>query len=617
MLLLPQTLLARNSSEEEKILTVGVGAFRDGFDEIAEKQFSQFLSDYPNHPVSLEVCYLLGKTLLNRGKWKEAKTAFAKVVHQNKNVESADYALFWLAVAEVNLGNAESARQALLSLVQRFPTFDWVDYAYYLLGRLDLRSRPLHAESSFKKASLLSKHQELIRSSYFWLGILSTKQKNYETALAYFQKVTGDAPALTREYSKVALFWRGEVQLKLGQWKEAHTSYRMFYERFPHDPLAPEVYWRMGFCEYRQGNLKEAIEVFQSFKKHYRGSPLLSYTQHLLGEIFLIRGDISSSIKELESAFNHSQGNLWWGISALTLYWSHVHQGNLDEANKVSQKLQKATHYEDEKTFIQWLNAEMVFSEGRIPDALPYYFNILNTGLRERALFQIGKGYFQDHKFRESLTNLDILLLEFPTSRYLEESLFMKGKCLVQMGDLTQAYAVFDSLIKREHHSLWQLFALAEIGSVALGRHETHQAESAFKRIIERFPDHPLSYHAALQLGLLSFKKRNFGEALSYLSRVLKGDLQVLVGKAYFTLGEIFYLQGKYEKAFANYETALAHLSENSLSFVLAQLEIGNLQKRWGKYEEAKKAYQAAFDGSKDEEIKKAAQELLKLLESY
>jgi tetratricopeptide (TPR) repeat protein len=97
---------------------------------------------------------------------------------------------------------------------------------------------------------------------------------------------------------------------------------------------------------------------------------------------------------------------------------------------------------------------------------------------------------------------------------------------------------------------------------------------------------------------------------------VLRGDILDLFGNAYFGLGEILYLQGKYERAFASFEAALQHLSESSLCFVLAQLEIGNLQKRWGKYEEAKKAYQTAFERSKDEEIKQAAQELLKLLKS-
>jgi hypothetical protein len=40
-------------------------------------------------------------------------------------------------------------------------------------------------------------------------------------------------------------------------------------------------------------------------------------------------------------------------------------------------------------------------------------------------------------------------------------------------------------------------------------------------------------------------------------------------------------------------------------------LEIGNLQRKWGKYEEAKKAYTIILDHSKDEEIKIAAKMLL------
>jgi hypothetical protein len=45
-------------------------------------------------------------------------------------------------------------------------------------------------------------------------------------------------------------------------------------------------------------------------------------------------------------------------------------------------------------------------------------------------------------------------------------------------------------------------------------------------------------------------------------------------------------------------------------------LEIGNLKRRGGEYEEAKKSYLIILDQSKDEEIKKAAKELLSRMES-
>jgi len=84
-----------------------------------------------------------------------------------------------------------------------------------------------------------------------------------------------------------------------------------------------------------------------------------------------------------------------------------------------------------------------------VSDSLPYYFNIINTRFRERALFQIGRGYFYEKKFREAITNLDILSLEFPNSKYRDESLFIKGEGYVQLGNVDQALETFD-LIARQ-----------------------------------------------------------------------------------------------------------------------------------------------------------------------
>jgi tetratricopeptide (TPR) repeat protein len=81
-------------------------------------------------------------------------------------------------------------------------------------------------------------------------------------------------------------------------------------------------------------------------------------------------------------------------------------------------------------------------------------------------------------------------------------------------------------------------------------------------------------------------------------------------------LGEISYQQGKYEKALSNFEAAMQYLKETSSWFFLTHLEIGNLKRRGGKYQEAKKSYQIILDQSKDEDVKKAAMELLNRMDS-
>jgi tetratricopeptide (TPR) repeat protein len=372
----------------------------------------------------------------------------------------------------------------------------------------------------------------------------------------------------------------------------------------------------MGFCEYQLGNIKNAIETLQLFKNQFKDSPLLLYTHYLLGKIFMMMGDHLSSIKELNFILNSSQENTWGGAALLTLYWNYLQLGESEGVNRTFQRLQRLNHFEEEKVFIQWLNAEIYFAGGEISESLPYYFNILNTRFREKALLQIGKGNFFENKFREAMTNLDILLLEFPNSQYLEESLFIKGECLVQLGNATPALETYELILRQNKNNVWQLFALMQIGSLHVFQNEHDRAENAFKKVIEEFPNHPLFYQAALQLGNLNFNKKNIVGAVHYYSIVLKGNTLELFGEAYFALGEIFYQQGKYERALSSFETAMQYLKETSSWFFLTHLEIANLKKRGGKYEEAKKSYLTIIDQSKDEEIKKAARELLNRMDS-
>ncbi|MGQ9509564.1 MAG: tetratricopeptide repeat protein, partial [Thermodesulfobacteriota bacterium] len=604
--------------EDEKLLLVGTGAFKDGFYDIAEKEFSQFIKEYPSHPNIYEVYYLLGKTQILKGKWQEARSVFLKILNEQKNFEHMNYNLFWLASTELKVGSLQKAKRFLLDLLKLFPKFERIDLAYYLLGHIEFELGNLSSsENYFQKASFISKMSEILKSSFFWLGLCSFRKGRYEEASGYFNKIIegkGKAPSLLLRY---ALFWLGEAQLKSGQFEEAKRTYQAFFDRYRNDPLSAEAFWKSGFCHYRLGETQEALRLFQSFRMQYKNSPLLPYTQFLTGKMLLSQGDYSSSLKEFDSILNKSPETPLWGLSLTSIFWNQTYQGNVEATHKISQRLQRMTHFEEEKVFLQWIQGEMTFAEGRIADALPYYFNILNTRFREKALFQIGKGYFFENKFRDALTNLDILLFEYPNSRYIEEALFLKGESLLRTGDLDRALECYGNILKNGLKTTWDLLALTQIGNLFSLLKETQKAEKTFKKILQEFPDHPLTYYALFQLGNLNFRKNNIVEAIHYYSQILKGSQLELWGETYFLLGEIFYQQGKYEKALGSFEMAIRYLKETSPWFFLTYIELGNLQRKWGKVKEAKKSFTTVLNQTRDEDLKKAASELLNLIEKH
>jgi len=151
-----------------------IGAFKDGFYDIAERQFSTFVSNYPKHTRVFDIYYLLGRTFVIKGKLKEARAVFSKIINEAKNFENMDDALLGMAELEMRLGNREEATKLLVSVIKStrnltrsiIPTIFW-DYSNSDQINWRRQSQLLRSLSILEKRSAHSVLPVLVRSPVF------------------------------------------------------------------------------------------------------------------------------------------------------------------------------------------------------------------------------------------------------------------------------------------------------------------------------------------------------------------------------------------------------------------------------------------------------------------
>jgi len=151
--------------------------------------------------------------------------------------------------------------------------------------------------------------------------------------------------------------------------------------------------------------------------------------------------------------------------------------------------------------------------------------------------------------------------------------LYMKRREKVLLVVITAAF-VFMGFFASQ---LGWLGVLADPDSLTMKIAEANDAPGDYRliRSLERTraPDRELDMQRNLALGLLHLKNESFYSASDYLLRVAAGDRNN--ASAYINLGNLYYLQGKYEKALEGYRKAEAIDSLNAIcQYNLAQAYI-------------------------------------------
>ena len=605
------------SPSRERLFTIAIGAFNDKFYSFAENQFEKYIESYPHSPNIDRVYYLLGRTYYLQGKVLEAKEVFQKVVHEFPSFEHMGNTLFWLGRTWLELGNQEEAVKYYRRLVFRHHENEHLSEAYFDLGNIYVQwKRFVEAEYYLRELMSHPIGGDTLTQAQYWLGLIFFNEGRYREAEKQLDKLVGNPASSQKPFFREALFLLAEIRLRLSRYEKARQAYLTFTRLFPKDTLYADVLFGLGWSQYQSGDAGGAIQTYLQFKKRFSDSKLLPEVRFRMGEIYLQQEDYTKALEEFKGVVQDFSQNPRFGQSLLHMGWCYLNVGEFEEAAKISHKILKLPAHEREKYLSQLILGEVYFHENRYSEALPYYFNLINIPeYRENGLFKMAKCYFYEGKFKDALTNIEILILEYPDFKNMQELLFIRGEASSKLEHFDLAIRSYQQITKANKTGKWTTHALFNLGKIYILRRDLEKVKEAFHRLIEDFPNSPLSPLAAFRLGTIYFNEGNEEKALDAYTLALNTDDKRVLAESYFRCGEIYFKQANYSKAMENFRAIEGNFKAQTPWYELAQFEVGNIQRQLGKITEAKAAYKRVLKDSKDPELKGIIQKMLDELE--
>lgn len=382
------------------------------------------------------------------------------------------------------------------------------------------------AIDAFQEYIELYPGSDKIEEAYNYLVSTFTEIKNYKAALSALDRINNKDSRLESAYQRVAYF-RG---LELFRNMELDQAIAMFerslkYEKYNREFRAKALYWRAE-AQYRNGRYLEAKDDYELFM----GIPGAMQ----LPESGLIRynlGYASFNLKDYENALMHFKA--FEPVS-----------GGLNPDIQIDLKLRIADCY---------------YITTKYTQAISYYDKVIEnskTGA-DYALYQKG--------FCLGLTNnqlgkaeiLTSLINSFPSSPYIPNALYERGRAFLVLKDFRRGEADFINIIANYQSSPFVPKAIVQLGLLYYNQGENEKSVAQFKKVIENYQSTPEARYAMTGLKNTYVEMNDIESYFTYVKSLGQGDVNIAERDSLLYMsGENLYISGKCDKAsdvFRNY----------------------------------------------------------------
>ncbi|MBI4026128.1 MAG: tetratricopeptide repeat protein [Verrucomicrobia bacterium] len=255
------------SKEEKRLFSFGQKALEDHLYELAETQFQNLLSQFPQSQFREEAAWLLARSRLSQGRWRDAVDLIEARLPTTSH-EWQDRYFFCMGEAQLKGEMAEAAYKTYETLIARFPGSPYAQEAKHGMARALLQQQKFEPAQELLRAVQKDGKRDLAARASLSLGLAFFLQKKYDQAQEVFSRLSKEED--NKAIGFQALLALGDMELERKQINAARSRFETLTksDRPEAQAVVTSAFLRLGQIEAAATNWVAASSNYeQAFRK--------------------------------------------------------------------------------------------------------------------------------------------------------------------------------------------------------------------------------------------------------------------------------------------------------------------------------------------------------------
>jgi TolA-binding protein len=532
----------------------------------AVQKLEQFLTEYPDHPRSVDAGFWAGESHYQLENYRGASARYQQVVAAGAQHPRHRQGLYGFAWANLRQQRFDDAARAFDEFVRRYPRSEYI---------VDARLR--------------------LADCYMALG-------RYQEAIAGYRTVVQNHPdAAEIDYAEFQL---GQALFRAGNREQARTEFRRFVQNKPNSDLAPEAQYAVGWTYFQTQDYDRAIEEFRRTIELFPGTVIVPRAHYSIGDAHYNKREYDEAIRAYRQVLERHPRSQYVPDAITGIQYSYTMQDNIHGAIGVIDDFLRQNPESEMADQLMFKKGDLYFSEQRfreaitewrafvnryggsslVPeahywigraslmvgndnDAMQAFNTVINnhggSAAAPKALLEIGNAHLGRQAYAEAISAFDRLAERYGDSEAAMEGAYGKGLALEDMGRGGDARAQYERV--RSTHEGTRFAALSAIGVARImnGEGDTAGAIQLLRGIVTARTDE-VGAEAQYMIGSIELERENYQDAITQLLRVryVFPSASDWVARSYIGLGEAYEATNQTARAREAYETVIRQHSE-------------------------------------------------------